>query len=165
LSGKIRGGSDVDHLPAFDEMADFARANFPHVLARRRTESGTGSAEEQLVELIKEGVQPLPKPWDDAVLQQAISYVGPGWFEGFQSEEPEGFSIPRLTNTGVHYRIRGPIQRLAARAWSRIMDGEPAPASTIDAIERRLAKLSERDRNIVEGLIEWPKLREQPSPA
>lgn len=86
---RLRGGADPGNVKRFDEMCEYAAREFPDVLSRVHGESEAGTPEESFGRLMEEGVRPLPKPWDDEILQSALEFVGPSFTESFQSPSPQ----------------------------------------------------------------------------
>lgn len=83
--GDLRAGVDTSAIKRFDEMAEYAAREYPDVIGFVSGESSTGSSEEGLARLLREGIKPLPKPSDREVLDATIGYVGNGFFEAFET--------------------------------------------------------------------------------
>ncbi|MCR9292051.1 MAG: hypothetical protein NXI32_04980 [bacterium] len=156
---ELRSGADGDKIRKFDQMTEFAVQRYRHLMPACAGESNTGADDEAFAAWVERGFLDVPKITDDAVMEEALQRLGPGFIEAYEaapaSRAPER---ERLTNTGVHYKIRGPVQKLAEKAWNAIdRDGTPPPP-TMQAIRARLQKMDQRTQDVVKGLIKWEKL-------
>jgi hypothetical protein len=83
----IRSGADPSTIPGFDEMIDFAKREYPAAISRVHGESETGSAEDGLLALLKEGRMDIPSPYSDEVLDRASEMAGANFWESLQNPE------------------------------------------------------------------------------
>ena len=96
----LNGGGDPDQIKRFDELVEYASAHFPHALKWQRGHASSGTAEEAFAVAVADGMVPVPKPWDDAVIQETISRLGPQFFESY------GEFVPPVSDVGLERRIR-----------------------------------------------------------
>ncbi|MGN6133114.1 MAG: hypothetical protein ACTHOU_01395, partial [Aureliella sp.] len=77
ISARLAKGEDPSKIKGFDQMVDYAKSNFPHVLSHHRGSADTGSDEEGLVEALRKGLQSMPNPWDREVIDEAQARYAP----------------------------------------------------------------------------------------
>ena len=120
LSAVLKKGADPTKIRGFDEMVDYAAREFPSVVSHMASESESGSAEEGLIKALSKGIQPIPQPWDDEVIDRAIGMVGPGFFEEYQPVE----SAHDLEDEPIPFAAKMDRARVVARYW---LKGEVQP--------------------------------------
>jgi len=70
----IRAAGDYDKIPRFDEMADYARRKYPHILSEAK---GHGNShEDALFAILKEGIPEMPNKDDEDVMNAAWERSG-----------------------------------------------------------------------------------------
>ncbi|MCC7334439.1 MAG: hypothetical protein IT422_05065 [Pirellulaceae bacterium] len=113
IAAALARGADPTKIRGFDEMVDYAAREFPHIVSHVASESESGSAEEGLIKALTKGIQPVPQPWDDEVIDQAMQMVGPHFFEELEPAAASGSddwdSIP--------FSVRADIKRMVQRYW------------------------------------------------
>lgn len=129
LAANIAKGIDPTRLKGFDELAEHAAREYPQLVSQFRSESETGSAEEGLTKALREGIRPVPNPWDDDVIDRAVEMAGPSFFEhqdydptavSVEDEEPIPFSATHDLSWAVYrYWIKPDVSRYVLHAWNR----------------------------------------------
>ncbi len=124
IAAALKKGADPTKIRGFDEMVDYAAREFPSVVSHMAGESESGSAEEGLIKALTKGIQPIPQPWDDEVIDRAIEMVGPMFFEEYQPDpaneedlEPIPFAAKmERAREMARYWLRSEPERYAASA-------------------------------------------------
>lgn len=70
---KVARADDPMSIVGFDEYVDFARKNFPHIVANKWGE------EEGLMEAFRQGIRPIPKIDSREVIDRAVDMLGPSF--------------------------------------------------------------------------------------
>jgi hypothetical protein len=112
LAANISKGIDVTRLRGFDELVDYAARHYPQLVAKLRGESDSGSAEEGLVSALREGIRDVPQPWDEPVIDRAMGFMSPGFFEDVA---PETAGVDDWDK--MPFSVRSDIARRVQRYW------------------------------------------------
>ncbi len=76
VSARLAKGADVSKIHNFDEAVQLAENRYPNLVSRLRSESNTGSSEEGLAELIRDGIKRMPSILDEDVIVKAWQMMG-----------------------------------------------------------------------------------------
>jgi hypothetical protein len=94
LSQHLARGGDVASVQGFDTVVDHARRHFPHLVG------GADDAESGVVDMFRKGIQQVPQPWHDDVIDQAVQMAPQGFFDEYvpsaanaPDDEPVPFSV------------------------------------------------------------------------
>ncbi len=118
LASNLSQGVDTAKIKGFDQLIDHAVREYPQLVSRLMGESSAGGPEDALADALREGIREVPQPWDDAVIDRAMSMVGPGFFEDTPPMEdvPAGSEEP-LDWEGVPFSVRSDVRRWVQRYW------------------------------------------------
>lgn len=100
---KVSRAEDPMSIVGFDEYVDYARKNFPHIVANKWGE------EEGLMEAFRTGVKKIPSIDSDEVIERAIDMLGPGFRQmlGGESQQTEDIPISEpILEGGIPFSVR-----------------------------------------------------------
>lgn len=125
IAAALSKGADPTKIRGFDEMVDYAARAFPHIVSHVASESESGSSEEGLVKALTKGIQPVPQPWDDDVIDRASEMVGPHFWES-GNEDTDHAMAGADHEEEIPFSVRRDIQAALIRYWNRASSRQSA---------------------------------------
>ncbi len=89
MAANFTKGVDPSKIKGFDELIDHAVREYPQVLSRMMGDSSAGGPEDALVAAIREGIRPVPQPYDESVISRAVDLAGQNFFDSLDQTEDE----------------------------------------------------------------------------